>query len=121
MLRRRESQHGDVLERLARRNQLFGKAQRAFDAPLGADHVAHGLVGFDPGPAGLAPTGAVEEPDIHAEPAALADGVLDHAPPFFGQGFHGAMLDFIEVDVADKGLADADALHGLEVLGDALA
>ena len=121
LLRRGKGQHGNVLERLAGRRQLLRELQRALHTPFGADHVAHRLVGLDPRSARLAPTRAVEHANVHPQPAALTDGVLDHAPPFFGQGFHRAVFHIIQVDVADERLADPDAFHGFEVFGNALA
>ncbi len=118
--RRRERRDRDLLKRLLGSGQLPLETRRARDARLRRHEVAHRLAGFDPRPARLAPARAVEHADADARTAALADGVLDELPPLVAEHLHPAGRDVVEEDVADEGLADAGARHGLEVARDSL-
>ena len=118
-LRRGKREHRDVLKLRVRRHELARKILRASDVRFRNGNVAHRLVGPHPRPAGLAPAGAVEHPDVDADAPALADGVVNQLPPLLGKDFGGAAIFIIHVHVTDERLAEAELLHRFEVARDA--
>jgi hypothetical protein len=119
-VRRGECQYGDILKGFRGWEQPVLEPRRPRHAAFGRDHVPHGLVGFDPRPAGLAPARTVKHPDIHAQAAAFANRMLDQAPPRFGERLDAAPLDILQKDVPDKRFADPNASHRLQIARDAL-
>ena len=112
----RHGEHCDILKVLGRRGKGDGRSSRFHHFARIGDE-AHRFLGAYPRAARLAPSGRIEQADIHADPPAFLDGEGDHVPPFVGQRSDVSAMVAIGVDIADQRLADADVLHRLKVAG----
>ena len=103
---------------------------RTVDPGLAPDQLLHGLFRLHPGSARLAPAAGAVQGHLESQTIAFRGRVAQHLLPLWSPR-HDALLDDLrgvplaDQDVPDVGVehlhaADADALHPLEVEGDAL-
>ena len=121
--RRRNGLHRNVTIEAGDR---VGLAQCAFETKRTSevrftpDDLLHALLGFDPGTAAAVPPGVIVEVHLQPEPARLGDDVPEEVTPAsaheIDRAHRGTLVHF-----HDQHAADADAFHGLEVLGDPVA
>src|SRR5205085_416261 len=92
------------------------------DAGFAPHQLLHGLLGLHPRASGFTPAGRAENRHLESESLRFAGGVAHGVEPRgraeFDLGFDG--LPAAIVDVRKLKAADADALHPLEILRDAL-
>ena len=91
-----------------------------FRVGLGPDEFLHGQVGRDPRPAAATPARVVVHVDLEPEPIRLAADVFETLAPR-RQAKARRPLRRALVHFHDEHAADADALHGFQVGGDAVA
>ena len=127
--RGRKRQHRDVLKRFLKLTLILTRRHREFaievlppaQPRLRRYNITHRLGGFHPRPARLTPAGRIEKTDVHPQPTALADGVLDETPPLIRQrlGFAAGGDAALAGDDANVTFANADPFHRLQIACDA--
>ena len=113
----RHREHGDILRCVT---DLPGK-RPALSGNLVPDDPPHGLLGFDPRPARLAPSRRIEHVDVDSQPGALGHCVLRRGLPLGREHLDRPQRVAAVVDVADHRKADAGLFHRLEILRDPVA
>src|ERR1017187_6980725 len=93
---------------------------RSLHMGLTPHHDLHGKLRCNPGTAASAPSAIVVHVDLDAKPRGFLENKLKQFPPLGAQEAGGSFRDAL-VDLHDQDSADADAVHRLEIGGDAFA